>query len=134
MRGDRILLTLMLVYGAASLTHFVHNAVYIDAYPNLPAWITPMGVYASWLVIVVIGALGYWSYRRSSRLVGLTLIGVYAALGFGGLDHYALAPVSAHSTVMNATILGEVVAASILLVVTVWIGVRARPWGTKGAL
>lgn len=126
MRRDRVLLIVMLVYSAASLTHFLHNAVYIDAYPNLPSWITPVGVCASWLVILAIGALGYRSYRRGSRLVGLTLIGVYAALGFGGLDHYVLAPVSAHSIAMNATILGEVTAAALLLGVTAWMGVRAR--------
>jgi hypothetical protein len=54
------------------------------------------------------------------------VISVYALLGFGGLDHYALAPVSAHSMVMNATILGEVIAASVLLVVCVRTGVRCR--------
>jgi hypothetical protein len=132
MRRDRVLLAFMLVYAAASLTHFVHNAVYIDAYPKLPAWVTPLVVYASWLVIVAIGALGYWSCRRGSRRVGLALIGVYAALGFGGLDHYTLAPVSAHTLTMNATLLGAVIAASLLLVVVVWIGAHSsweRPSG-----
>jgi hypothetical protein len=113
----------MLAYGVASLAHFVHNAVYIDAYPNLPMWITPLVVYASWLVVAGIGTLGYWLYRSGSRWFGLMVIGVYALLGFGGLDHYAVAPVSAHSIAMNATILGEAIAASVLLVVVVWTGV-----------
>jgi hypothetical protein len=119
MHGDRALLTFMIVYGAASLAHFVHNAVYVDAYPNLPAWITPAVVFVSWLVIAGSGALGYCLYRRGLRAAGLMVIGLYALLGFGGLDHYAVAPVSAHSLAMNATILGEVIAASVLLVVIV---------------
>jgi hypothetical protein len=120
MRRDRALLGLMIVYGATSLAHFVHNAVYIDVYPNMPAWLTPVGVGASWLVIAATGALGYWLLRSVSRMAGLAVIGVYALLGFGGLDHYALAPVSAHSMAMNATIVGEVIAASVLLVVIAW--------------
>ena len=124
--GHRSLLTFIIAYGAASLVHFVHNAVYIDAYPNLPAWITPVVVYASWLAIAGTGAFGYWLYRRGSRAFGLTVVSVYALFGFGGLDHYALAPVAAHSMAMNATILGEVIAASALLVVSVWTGVRCR--------
>ncbi len=116
MNRTRVLALLMIVYGAASLLHFVHNAVYIQEYPNLPAWITPLGVYASWLVIASVGVLGYWLYRRGSRGAGLAVIAVYALLGFGGLDHYIVAPISAHTIVMNGTIVAEVAAASALLV------------------
>jgi hypothetical protein len=118
MKRDSALLTVILLYGALSLAHFLHNAVYLQLYPNMPAWLTPVGVLASWLVITAIGALGYWLFRRGLKAIGLVTIAIYAALGFGGLDHYAIAPVSAHSLAMNATIVGEVIAASALLVVT----------------
>ena len=130
MSRDRLLLTLIIIYGVASLLHFVHNAVYIDAYPNLPAWITPAVVYVSWLVIAATGAVGYWLYRRGSRAFGLMVIDVYALFGFGGLDHYTLAPASAHSMAMNATILGEVITASALLIV---IALRAASLGQATA-
>ena len=126
MNRNRALLTLILVYGAASLIHFTHNALYLALYPNMPPWLTPFGVLASWLVIAGLGAVGYWLFRRGLTLTGLVVIAVYAALGFGGLDHYAIAPVSAHSTAMNATIVGEVIAASGLLVVTTWTAIQAR--------
>jgi len=116
----------MLLYGAASLTHFVHNAVYLNFYPNLPPWLTPVGVLASWLVVAALGAAGYWLFRKISPAVGLTIIALYAALGFAGLDHYTLAPLSAHSWAMNATILAEVLSASVLLVVIAWTAVRYR--------
>jgi hypothetical protein len=112
----RVLALLMIVYGAASLLHFVHNAVYIQEYPNLPTWITPLGVYASWLAIASVGVLGFWLYRRGSHGAGLTVIAVYALIGFGGLDHYMVAPMSAHTVVMNGTIVAEVAAASALLI------------------
>lgn len=106
---------LMIVYGVASLFHFVHNATYIRDYPNLPAWITPVGVYVSWCVIAAVGVVGYWLYRRVSRGFGLLVIAIYALFGFDGLDHYMLAPMGAHTFAMNASILTEVMAAGVLL-------------------
>ncbi|HEY1725530.1 MAG TPA: hypothetical protein VGF89_08910 [Steroidobacteraceae bacterium] len=116
MKRERMVLVLVTVYGAASLLHFVHNAVYIQSYPNLPKWITPLGVYLSWCGIAAIGALGYWLYRNVSQAYGSIAIAIYALLGFGGLDHYVVAPIGAHSIAMNATIIAEVLAASVLLI------------------
>jgi hypothetical protein len=115
-RTNIALPALMIIYGAASLCHFVHNATYIQDYPNLPAWLTPVGVYVSWCVIAAIGVLGYWLYRKVSRGLGLVVIGIYALFGFDGLGHYMLAPLGAHTFAMNASILTEVVAAAVLLV------------------
>ena len=127
MKHNRLLLTFLLVYGAASLLHFVHNAAFLGLYPNMPTWLTPFGVMGSWLVIAGIGAVGYWLFCRGLTVVGLGLIALYAALGFGGLDHYVIAPVSAHSLAMNATIIIEVIAASMLLVVIAWMTIRKQP-------
>lgn len=110
------LLLLMLFYGAASLLHFAHNAVYLHEYPNLPEWLTSEGVWVSWCAIAAIGALGYWLYRRGSRWAGLATISLYGAFGLAGLDHYTVAPMGAHSFVMNLTILTEAATATALLV------------------
>jgi hypothetical protein len=114
--GDAFLLPPMLVYSAASLLHSMHNAVYLRDYPNLPVWLTSAGVVAAWLVVAAVGALGYLLYSRVSRVAGLMIITAYAVLGFGGLDHYMVAPVSAHTVAMNLTILLEVATAVVLLV------------------
>ena len=116
-RANFALPALMVLYGAASLFHFVHNAMYIQDYPNLPAWITPLGVYVSWCVIAAVGVVGYW--LRATR-VGLLVIAIYALFGFDGLDHYMLAPMGAHTFAMNASILTEVAAAAVLLVYVAW--------------
>ena len=110
------LLFLMLFYGAASLLHFAHNAVYLRDYPNLPEWLTSEGVWVSWCGIAAVGALGYWLYRRGSHWAGLATIALYGACGLAGLDHYTVAPMGAHSFVMNLTILTEAATAAALLV------------------
>jgi hypothetical protein len=100
---NRALLSLVLVHAAASLVHFVHNAAYLADYPNMPALITPAGIYGVWLAEAAVGALGVLFMLRG-RSAGLVLIALYAVLGLAGLDHYTLAPISAHTVAMNATI------------------------------
>jgi hypothetical protein len=109
------LLVLMIAYGAGSLVHFVHNAEFLAEYPNMPAWLSRTDVYVAWLGITAIGVAGYVLAGHGHRLVGLLLLVVYATLGLDSLGHYALAPMSAHTAAMNATILLEVGTAALLL-------------------
>jgi hypothetical protein len=111
---DRTLLVLVLSHAVASLLHFVHNATFLADYPNMPDWITPGGVYAAWLGEAAIGAAGVVLFLRG-RIIGRALIATYAVLGFAGLDHYTLAPMSAHTLAMNATIWLETITGLILL-------------------
>jgi hypothetical protein len=128
------LVPLMLIYGAASLLHFLHNAIYLSDYPNLPQWLTAGGVIAAWLVVAATGALGYLIYSRVSRIAGLLLIAVYALFGLAGLDHYTVAPIFAHTVGMNLTILLESGSALVLLACVLQCAFRtaarqARPQG-----
>ena len=111
-----LLLLLAAAYCIASLFHFVHNAEYLSAYPNLPSWLSRSQIYAIWLAITSIGVAGLWLARGKYPLLGLILVSTYALLGFDGLGHYAVAPMSAHTFTMNFTIWAEVVAAALLLI------------------
>ena len=102
-------------YFLASLGHFFHNAEFICEYPNLPAWLTPAKVYAAWAAVTSVGVCGFLLVRWRWHALGLALIAVYAALGFDGLGHYALAPMEFHTPVANISILSEVAAAALLL-------------------
>jgi hypothetical protein len=116
---NRTLLALVLVHTVASLVHFVHNATFLADYPNMPEWITPGGVYAVWLGEAAIGALGVILFLRGRTMIGLALIAIYAVLGLGGLDHYTLAAISAHTLAMNATIWLETATGTLLLLFVV---------------
>ena len=112
------LIVLMALYCATSLAHFVHNAQFLADYPNMPAWLSPLQVMGAWLAVTAVGVLGWLVTRTRWPLPGLLLIAAYAGLGFDGLAHYTLAPMSAHSLTMNLTIWSEVVAAALLLSAT----------------
>jgi hypothetical protein len=45
---------------------------------------------------------------------------MYAVLGFAGLDHYVLAPMSAHTVAMNVTIWLEFATGLLLLAFVAW--------------
>ena len=118
------LLALLLVYGAASLVHFIHNAEFIAEYPGLPATWTRAGVYGAWLAMTAVGITGWILVARRFERAGLLLLVAYAVLGLDSLGHYVVAPVSAHSLAMNSTILLEVTAAALVLVEVARLAVR----------
>jgi hypothetical protein len=111
----KLLLVLTAAYFLTSLGHFSHNAEFICEYPNLPAWLTRAQVYAVWAAITSVGAVGLLLMRKKFMATGLLLLAVYAALGFDGLGHYAVAPMELHPLMANVTILSEVAAAALLL-------------------
>ena len=123
------LLALLATFAVASLVHFIHNAEFVAEYPNMPGWLTRGGVYASWIGMTLVGAVGLVLYRRGGVLPGLAVIMVYALLGLDSLGHYVLAPMSAHTVAMNATILLEVTAAGLVLVEAVRLFARHASLG-----
>jgi hypothetical protein len=112
----RTLLILLLIYAAASLLHFIHNAEFIREYPGLPASWTRAGVYLAWLGMTAVGACGWALLSRNYQIAGALVLAGYALLGLDSLGHYVLAPFSAHTFAMHATILAEVGTAAVVLV------------------
>jgi hypothetical protein len=115
---------LLAAYFLTSLGHFAHNAEYLCEYPNLPAWLTRAKVYAAWLAITSVGLVGLILIKNKLIPTGLLLVAAYAALGFDGLGHYAVAPMAHHTLGANITILSEVAAAALLLPVSLYQLVR----------
>ncbi len=113
---SKLLWTLLTVYFLASLAHFTHNAEFIDAYPNLPIWLTRPMVYLAWLSVTAVGIIGILLLSHGFRISGIVVLIFYAALGFAGLDHYWATPFSSHTPAMNASIWFEVVAAAFVLI------------------
>ena len=124
MMFPKSLLVLTALYFLTSLGHFAHNAQFICEYPNLPTWLTPWKVMAVWVAITLVGVAGFGLMAQRWVVCGLLLVAAYAALGFDGLGHYAVAPMAFHTLGANATILSEVVAAALLLTWTLFAAFR----------
>lgn len=118
MPRPRRLLALLAIYAGASLLHFIHNAEYLADYPGLPPSWTRFGVYAAWLGLTAVGLVGVLLLWRRWLLTGLAVVAVYASLGLDSLGHYVVAPLAAHATGMNLSILAEVGAAAAVLLET----------------
>jgi hypothetical protein len=123
MNGRDWLLPALLACAAAGLFHHIHNAQFIDHYPNMPGSLSAPMVYAAWIGATAIGFIGYFALRAGYRRLGVGLLALYGLYGLDALGHYALAPIGAHSTAMNASIWLEAATAAALLVL---LGLRPR--------
>jgi hypothetical protein len=113
---SNLLLGLLLAYMAASLAHHIHNAQFIDEYPNMPTGFPVWIAYVVWTAVTAVGLAGfYFCLRPGYRLLGFGALAVYAAYGLLVLAHYTLAPISAHTFIANATIWLEALTAALLL-------------------
>jgi hypothetical protein len=117
-------MVLLVAYSLTSLGYFGHNAEYLCEYPNLPIWLTRAQVYAAWLAITAVGLAGLILIKNKQATAGLLLVAIYAALGYDGLGHYAVAPMAHHTLGANVTILSEVAAAALLLPAAVYLLLR----------
>ena len=124
-RSD-LLLALLILHMGASLWHHIHNGQFLDEYPNLPHGVPMAATFAliAWGVTTAVGLAGYYWVCNGRRLLGFGALGVYAGYGCLALTHYTLAPMSAHTPVMNATILGEALTGLLLLVTVIVFVVR----------
>jgi hypothetical protein len=105
----------LVIFGAASLVHFIHNAELIRDYPGLPLSWTRSGVYLAWLGMTAVGVCGWRLLSDGREVAGLLVLEGYALLGLDSLGHYAVAPFSAHTPMMNVTILTEAASAAFVL-------------------
>lgn len=115
-RSRNTLGILLVIYAAASLAHFAHNAHFLADYPNLPANWSAAGVYGAWLGVTLVGVTGWLLLARGHDIVGLLALILYAFAGLDSLGHYVVASFTDHTAIMNGSILFEVVTAALVLI------------------
>jgi len=115
MQRDGVLVALI-ACTLATLVHHVHNAEFLDAYPNMPKWLSPELVYLAWLGATAVGIGGYLLLRAGARVTGACALLAYAAYAVDGLLHYLRAPASDHTPTMNGTIWLEATTGLLLIV------------------
>lgn len=68
---QKLLLTVWLLYLVGSLIHFIHNAEFLNDYPNLPNSWARNDVYLAWMGMTLLGTAGLIVTIRGARLIGL---------------------------------------------------------------
>src|SRR3954469_1613871 len=64
------LLAALVACTIATLAHHVHNAEFLETYPNMPKWLSPELVYLAWLGATAVGIGGYLLLRAGARVTG----------------------------------------------------------------
>jgi hypothetical protein len=107
--------------------HYWDNYISFDRYP-VPVWITIDGVWISWLLLTVIGSLGYWLYCQQKWSLAYLCLTIYVSTGASTPLHYLYAPMSHFMMRMNISIWSDGLAALLLILFLVWSVVIAKEW------
>jgi hypothetical protein len=107
--------------------HYFDNYIYFDQYP-VPAWISQDGVWISWLVLTIIGTIGYGLYRQQKFWLAYGCLALYAITGISTPGHYFYAPLSHFSAKMNAMIWSDGIVGFSLIAFVLWSALIDRPW------
>jgi hypothetical protein len=107
--------------------HYWDNYVNFDRYP-VPEWITLDGVWMSWLLLTVVGSLGYLIYCQQKWWLAYICLTIYVSTGASTPLHYLYAPMSHFMMRMNISIWSDGFVALLLILFLIWSVVIAREW------
>lgn len=124
-----LLLILLIINVISTILHYTDNFMYNDQYPE-PAWITPNGIYISWIVLTLFGVAGYFLYVKDIFRLAYLCLGIYSLTGISSIAHYFFPAIEAYSLKMNVLIWSDAIAGISLLFFILWSGLIIREWGS----
>ena len=123
--------TLLLLFLLASIIstnlHYTDNASFIENYPE-PDWITVSGIYATWMIMTIIGIIGYWLYTQEKLWISYLCLCIYSVTGLSSPAHYFYGAMSNFSTKMHALIWLDLLTGGFVLGFVIWSGLLWREW------
>jgi cytochrome b subunit of formate dehydrogenase len=122
-----ILLILLGINVVSTILHYTDNFVHFDKYPQ-PAWITPEGVYISWIVLTLFGIAGYFLYVKNAFWAAYLCLVIYAITGISSSAHYFFPATEVISLKMNVLIWLDAIAGTSILCFTLWSALLQREW------
>lgn len=118
-----LLLILLVMNFVSTSLHYTDNFLDFDKYPS-PAWITPKGVYISWIALTLFGMTGYFLYSKTAFWAAYICLSIYSLTGISSLGHYFFPATEALSVKMNVFIWLDAIAGISLLSFTIWLAMR----------
>ena len=125
---NQTLLLLFLITSIVSTNlHYTDNATFINNYPE-PDWITVSGIYTAWIILTIIGILGYWLYTQEKLSLSYLCLGIYSLTGLSSPAHYFYGAMSNFSLKMHAFIWLDLLTGASILGFVIWSGLLLREW------
>ncbi len=126
--------TTLLLFLLASIIstsfHYTDNATFINNYPE-PDWITVSGIYITWIVMTIIGIVGYWLYTQEKLGLSYLCLCIYSVTGLSSPAHYFYGAMSNFSTKMHTLIWLDLLTGAFVLGFVIWSGLLLREWPPK---
>ncbi|MDX2098275.1 MAG: hypothetical protein SFW36_10910 [Leptolyngbyaceae cyanobacterium bins.59] len=107
--------------------HFTDNYRFIELYPQ-PAWITAPSIYQSWIILTLIGMIGYWLYRSRKFWFAYLCLGIYSLTGLASPGHYLYGSWSQFSFKMHLFIWTDAITSLAVLGFVVWSLLFLKEW------
>lgn len=124
----QFLLKLILIASILSTAiHFTDNYLFIDRYPQ-PAWITAPTIYQSWIVLTVIGVIGYWLYKFRKFWLAYLCLSIYSFTGLASPEHYLYGSLSEFSFKMHLFIWTDALTCFAVLGFVIWSLLVLQDW------
>ncbi len=122
------LLKLLLIASIISTAiHFTDNYRFIDRYPQ-PSWITAPSIYQSWMILTVIGIVGYWFYKFGKFWIAYLCLIIYSLTGLASSGHYLYGPLSQFSLKMHLFIWTDGLTSLAMLGFVLWSSLLLKEW------
>ena len=102
-KNRQILLFLLVINLISTTLHYTDNAIFLDRYPE-PQWFTTIGVFATLIVMTLVGILGYWLYSKGIFWLSYFCLGFYSITGISSPGHYLYPMVNSMSLKMHLLI------------------------------
>ena len=118
-RRHDLLKILVIASMVSTAIHFVDNYLYFEHYPQ-PEWITPPGIYRSWILWTAFGIAGYWLYKTQRFWPSYLCLAIYSTCGISSLAHYLYGAMHEFSAKMHFFILTDALTGLAILAFTLW--------------
>jgi len=128
-----LLLCLLIASIISTGIHFTDNFLFYQKYPQ-PEWITLDSIYISWVILTLVGIVGYWLYRVGNLGVAYVCLSMYSLTGLSSLGHYLYGAMSKFSVKMHLFIWTDALTGMALLGFVFWSGLLLKEWSRKSTV
>ena len=128
-----LLLCLLIASVISTGIHYTDNFLFYQKYPQ-PEWITLDSIYICWVILTLVGIMGYWLYRVGNLGGAYVFLSIYSLTGLSSLGHYLYGAMSEFSFKMHLFICTDALTGMALLGFVFWSGLLLKEWSRKSTV